>query len=275
VLQSEPGVTERWQRLASIVLIAAVTWLAVRAMRAGEQIIVARLRTDVADNRRVRRARTQVTLLRRIIDATFVLVGLSAILMSFPSLRTFGASLLASAGLAGIVAGLAAQTTLGNVFAGLQLAFTDAVRIDDVVVAEGEWGWIEEVTLTYVVLHVWDERRIVLPTSYFTTTPFQNWTRSQSRVLGAVTLYLDYATPLHELREHARTVVEASPLWDQKDWVLQVIDTTEKAIVVRVLASAHDAPTSWDLRCDIREALVGWLQENHPQALPVDRMQIS
>jgi small-conductance mechanosensitive channel len=182
--------------------------------------------------------------------------------------------LLASAGLAGIIAGLAAQTTLGNVFAGLQLAFTDAVRIDDVVVVEGEWGWIEEITLTYVVLHIWDERRMVLPTSYFTATPFQNWTRTQSRVLGSVVLHLDYETPLEPLREQARKVIEASPLWDQKDWVLQVIDTTETAMVVRVLASAHDGPTSWDLQCDVREALVTWLRENHPESLPRHRLAV-
>jgi small-conductance mechanosensitive channel len=271
-LQDETGVAAGWRRLSGILVITAVTWLLVRGLRAGEQIVYARLRTDVADNRRVRRARTQVTLMRRILVAVFVLVGLAAVLMSFPNLRTFGASILASAGLAGIVAGLAAQTTLGNVIAGLQLAFTDAVRMDDVVVVGEEWGWIEEITLTYVVLHIWDERRLVLPTSYFTTTPFQNWTRTESRVLGSVLLHLDFATPLGPLREHARQVIEASPLWDQKDWVLQVVDTTETAMVVRVLASAQDAPSSWDLRCDIREALLSWLQEHHPQSLPVHRV---
>jgi hypothetical protein len=192
--------------------------------------------------------------------------------MTFPELRTFGASLLASAGLAGIVAGLAAQTTLANIIAGLQLAFTDAVRIDDVVVVEEEWGWIEELTLTYVVVHIWDERRLVLPTSYFTTTPFQNWTRTQARLLGAVILHLDYATPLAPLREFAHQVISASPLWDGKDWVLQVTDTTDTTMVVRVLASAADAPSAWDLRCNIREALIVYLQQNHPQSLPVTRI---
>jgi small-conductance mechanosensitive channel len=212
--------------------------------------------------------------LRRVVAAAVILLGLGTALMTFPELRTFGASLLASAGLAGIVAGLAAQTTLANIFAGLQLAFTDAVRIDDVVVVEDEWGWIEEITLTYVVLHIWDERRLVLPTSYFTTTPFQNWTRTQARVLGAVTLYLDYATPLTALREHAEAVIAASSRWDRRDWVLQVTDTTETTMVVRVLASAVDAPTAWDLRCEIREALLTFLQENHPESLPVQRVLI-
>ncbi|MFI7585675.1 mechanosensitive ion channel family protein [Spongisporangium articulatum] len=270
--QSVP-VAGGWSRLAGTAVVASTAWLLVRGLHAGEAVIFARLRVDMEDNRRRRRARTQVTLLRRILAATVVLVAVCAVLMSFPGLRTFGTSLLASAGLAGVVAGLAAQTTLGNVFAGLQLAFTDAVRIDDVVVVEGEWGRVEEITLTYVVLHLWDERRLVLPTGYFTTTPFQNWTRTQSRILGAVVLHLDYATPLTELREFTRSVIEASPLWDGKDWVLQVVDTTESTMVVRVLASAYDGPSAWDLRCDLREALLGWLQEHHPHALPVHRLR--
>jgi small-conductance mechanosensitive channel len=263
-----------WSRAAVIAVIATTCWLLLRLLVVGEQIVLGRLRVDVEDNRRVRRARTQVTLLRRVVAAVVIVLGLAAALMTFPELRTFGASLLASAGLAGIVAGLAAQTTLANMFAGLQLAFTDAVRIDDVVVVEEEWGWIEEITLTYVVLHIWDERRLVLPTSYFTTTPFQNWTRTQARVLGAVILHLDYATPLAPLREHAEAVIAASSRWDRRDWVLQVTDTTETTMVVRVLASAVDAPTAWDLRCEIREALLTFLQENHPESLPVQRVLI-
>jgi small-conductance mechanosensitive channel len=268
------GLNAAWQRSAVLGVITAACWLLLRLLVVGEQIVLGRLRVDVEDNRRIRRARTQVTLLRRVVAAVVIVLGLAAGLMSFPELRTFGASLLASAGLAGIVAGLAAQTTLANMFAGLQLAFTDAVRIDDVVVVEEEWGWIEEITLTYVVLHIWDERRLVLPTSYFTTTPFQNWTRTQARVLGSVILHLDYATPLAPLREHAEAVIAASSRWDRRDWVLQVTDTTETTMVVRVLASAVDAPTAWDLRCEIREALLTFLQENHPQSLPVQRVLI-
>jgi small-conductance mechanosensitive channel len=261
-----------WRRAAVIAVIAVVCWLISRLLVVVEKLLLARLPVDVEDNRRARRARTQITLVRRLISAVVVVLGVSASLMTFPDLRTFGTSLLASAGLAGIIAGLAAQTTLANLFAGLQLAFTDAVRIDDVVVVEQEWGWIEEITLTYVVLHVWDERRIVLPTSYFTSTPFQNWTRTESRLLGAVELRLDYATPLEPLRQHAKDFIAGHKLWDGRDWVLQVIDTTDSAMVVRVLASSDDAPSSWDLRCDIREALITYLQENHPQSLPVVRV---
>ncbi|HEV7824652.1 MAG TPA: mechanosensitive ion channel domain-containing protein [Mycobacteriales bacterium] len=256
----------------TIAVIVSVTWLGVRAARVAEDGLFRRLRVDVADNRRIRKVRTQVTVVRRILVALLVLLAAAAVLMTFARLRTLGASLLASAGVAGIVGGLAAQSTLGNVFAGLQLAFTDALRFDDVVVVEGEWGRIEELTLTYVVVHLWDERRLVLPTSYFTTKPFQNWTRTGSRVLGAATLYLDYSTPVEALRAEAERVIAASPLWDREDWVLQVVDTTETTMVVRVLASAADAGQAFDLRCEIREKLLGWLNARHPYALPRARI---
>jgi small-conductance mechanosensitive channel len=271
-VRSCPDVAEGWRRAITISVITTGCWLIRRLLAVGEQAMFARLRVDIEDNRRMRRARTTISVLRRVINAVVVLLGLGAALMTFPDLRTVGGSLLASAGLAGALAALAAQTTLGNVFAGLQLAFTDAVRIGDVVVVEGEWGLIEEVTLTYVVVHIWDERRLVLPTSYFTTTPFQNWTRHQAGLLGAVTLHLDYAAPLEPLRERAYEVIKASPLWDGKDWILQVVDTTETTMVVRVLASAADAQSSFDLRCEIREALLVFLRGHHPEALPVHRL---
>jgi small-conductance mechanosensitive channel len=192
--------------------------------------------------------------------------------MTFARLRTLGASLLASAGVAGIVGGLAAQSTLGNVFAGLQLAFTDALRFDDVVVVEGEWGRIEELTLTYVVVHLWDERRLVLPTSYFTTKPFQNWTRTGSRVLGTALLHLDYSAPVDALRAEAERILSASTHWDRRDWALQVVDTTETTMVVRVLASAVDADHAYELRCELREKLLAYVTEHHPSALPRTRV---
>jgi small-conductance mechanosensitive channel len=263
-----------WRRLALIAVIAATCWLARRLLLVGEHILFRRLRMDVANNRRVRRARTQISLMRRAVVATVMLIGVAGGLMTFPDLRTFGGSLMASAGIAGIIAALAAQTMLGNVFAGLQLAFTDAVRIDDVVVVEEEWGWIEEITLTYVVVRIWDERRLVLPTSYFTTTPFQNWTRDQARLLGSVTLHLDYTTPLGPLREFTRAYLGQHPLWDRKDWVLQVVDTTESTMLVRVLASSGDSQSSWDLRCDVREAMLTFLRESHPYSLPVRRVMV-
>jgi small-conductance mechanosensitive channel len=267
-----PAVPPDLRRGSGILVIVAVCWLLIRATMLIESALFQRLPIDVADNRRVRRARTQVAVLRRVVAVVAIALGTAGSLMLLPELHSVGASLFASAGLAGIVAGLAAQATLSNMFAGMQLAVTDALRIDDVVVVEGEWGWIEEITLTYVVVHIWDERRLILPTSYFTTTPFQNWTRHQARLLGAVILHLDFAAPLTALREHARQVIEGSPRWDGQDWVLQVTSTTETTMVVRVLASAKDGPTSWDLCCDIREALLVFLQENYPQAMPVRRL---
>lgn len=271
--ETEP-LAETVEHLLVIAVIAATAWLAIRVIDLVERFVLRRLHVDTEDNRRMRRLQTQVTLLKRVTDVVILVVTAAAILMTFEELRTFGASLLASAGLAGVVAGLAAQTTLGNVFAGIQLAATDAVRIDDVVVVEGEWGRVEELTLTYVVIHLWDERRLVLPTTHFTTTPFQNWTRKEARVLGSVVLHLDFRTPVEALRAHAQQVIAADPRWDGRDWALQVVDSTDRAMVVRVLASAHDAPTAWNLRCDIREELLRWLQAEHPQSLPRLRTQL-
>lgn len=256
------------QRILLLALITAVAWLVVKVMFVAEEAALQWLRADVADNRRIRRVRTQITVLRRLTAAVIIVIALAAMLMTFTQLRTFGASVLASAGVIGAIAGLAAHTTLANMFAGVQLAMTDALRLDDVVVVEGEWGRVEEVTLTHVVVWLWDERRLVLPTSYFTTRPFQNWTRNEARVLGAVHLHLSYAAALPDLREEVRHLLEASPLWDGREWVLQVVDMTPATMVVRVLASSADAPSSWDLRCELREKLIDYLHRHHPEALP-------
>ncbi|NYH93486.1 mechanosensitive ion channel family protein [Actinopolymorpha rutila] len=256
------------RHLMVVTTIAAVSWLATAVLFLAEDAALRHIKVDVTDNRRARKVQTQLTALRRLTAVVVTMVAASAIFMTFDALRTYGASILASAGVAGVIAGLAAQTTLANVFAGLQLVFTDELRIDDVVVVEEEWGRVEELTLTYVVVNLWDERRLVLPATYFTTTPFQNWTRSESRVIGAVVLYLDHSTPIAELRAEAQRIIEKNPLWDRRDWTLQVVDTTEHSIVVRVLASAADSASAWDLRCDVREHLLGWLRDNHPNSLP-------
>jgi small-conductance mechanosensitive channel len=258
-----------------VLLIASVSWLAVKVLLVMEDALFQRLRIDVPDNRRRRRARTQIAILRRLTAVTVALLALATMLTTFTPLRTLGASLFASAGVAGVLVGLAAQTTLTNVLAGLQLAWTDMLRFDDVVLVENQWGRVEELTLTYVVLRLWDERRLVLPTTYFTRTPFENWSRRETRVLGAVLLHVDYRTPLAELRAEARRLVEASPLWDRRDWVLQVVDTTPSTMVVRVLASSADAPSSWDLRCEIREGLIVFLTNRYPYALPHARLTMS
>lgn len=258
-----------------IALIGASAWLAVRVLFVLEDAAFRRLPVDVADNRRMRRARTRIGILRRLTAVVVTLLAIAAILMTFTPLRALGASLLASAGLAGVVAALAAQATLAHIFAGLQLAFTDELHIDDVVVVEGEWGRIEELRLTYVVVRLWDERRLVLPTTYFTTTPFQHWTRNESRVLGAAVLHLDHRMPIEPLRAEAERVVADSPHWDRRDWVLQVVDTTETTMVVRVLASAADAQHAYDLRCEIREKLIGFVRDHHPEGLPQTRVLLT
>jgi small-conductance mechanosensitive channel len=257
-----------------LVLIAAVAWLFARVALVAQEATLRRYDRSVPDNLRVRRLYTQVIVVRRVAVAVVFVAAFAAMLITFASVRALGASLLASAGILSAVAGLAAQTTLANVIAGLQLAFSDELRLDDVVVAEEEWGWVEEITLTYVVVHLWDERRLVLPTTYFTQKPFQNWTRQEARVLGSVLLHVDFSLPVEPVREELQRVLESSLLWDRRDWVLQVVDTTPTTMVLRALMSAVDAPTSWDLRCEVREKLLAFLARSYPDQLPRLRAEL-
>jgi len=200
-------------------------------------------------------------------------VALGSMMLTFPAIQALGAGLLASAGVISIVAGLAAQTSLVNVFAGIQLAFTDAIRVDDVVVVQKEWGRIEEITLTYVVVHIWDDRRLILPSTYFTTTPFENWTRRQSEVMGTVEFDLDWRAPVEAMRGELKKVLADTPLWDKRVGILQITDATAGFVRVRILVSAADSASLFDLRCLIREELVLFLQQDHPTALPHVRLE--
>ncbi|MDQ1679397.1 MAG: hypothetical protein QOI42_256 [Frankiaceae bacterium] len=256
---------------ALIVTVVACAWLVVKVLFFAEEEALLKLPLDVENNRMTRRRRTQINILRRLTGAAVTVVAIGVVLMSFKDLRGVGQSLLASAGVAGVVVGLAAQATLGNWIAGIQLAFTDSLRLDDVIVTAGEWGRVEELTLTHIVLHLWDERRLVLPTSYFTTTPFENWTRTEARVLGSILLHVDFRVPMEALRAETLRLLEGSALWDRVAWVVQVVDSTPTDMVVRVLASSPDASSSWDLRCEIREGLLRWLQASHPESLPRTR----
>jgi small-conductance mechanosensitive channel len=258
-----------------IALIAAATWLVGTLAFVVEDVALARYRVDVKDNRHARRVRTQVQLLRRITVAVLVVVAVAAVLLTFPGVSAFGASLLASAGVLSIVAGLAAQSSLANVFAGLQLAFTDAIRVDDVVIVEEEWGRIEEITLTYVVVHVWDDRRLILPSTYFTQTPFENWTRRAAELLGTVELDVDWQVPVDAMRGELNRLLAETDLWDHRVGILQVTDAVGGTVRLRALASAVDAPTLFDLRCYLREGLVAWLQQTAPQGLPRTRVETS
>ncbi len=247
-------------------LIGVVAFLFARAL--------ARYPTDMADNRVARRVHTQVTILRRISTVLIVIITLGAILLTFQGVQAIGASLLASAGLASVIAGLAAQSTLSNVFAGLQLAFSDAIRVDDVVVVDSQWGRIEEITLTYIVVHIWDDRRLVLPSTYFTTTPFENWTRSGSELLGSIELDLDWRVSPAQMRSRLEELLDSEPLWDGRSSVLQVTDAIGGYVRVRILVTAANSGALWDLRCRVREAMVEWLQEKSPAALPRTRVQL-
>ena len=271
---ADPVTVDRFRHALTLVLIGGAAWLFARVAVVAQEAALRRHDRSVPDNLRVRRLHTQIIITRRITVALVFVAAFATMLLTFDSVRALGASLLASAGIAGALAGLAAQTTLANVFAGLQLAFTDELRIDDVVVIEKEWGWIEELTLTYVVVHLWDERRLVLPTTYFTDKPFQNWTRHEARVLGSVTLHVDYGLPVEPVRAELQRVLAQSPLWDRRDWVLQVVDTTETTMVLRALIARPTRRASWDLRCEVREKLLAFLAREYPDRLPRVRAEI-
>lgn len=257
-----------------IVAIGCGAWLVSAIVSIAFGQTLARYPIDVADNRAARRVHTQLALLRRLSIAVITVVAAGAILLTFDGVRAVGASLLASAGLVSVVAGLAAQSTLSNVFAGLQLAFSDAIRVDDVVIAEEQWGRIEEITLTYVVLRIWDERRLVLPSTYFTSTPFENWTRRDSELLGTVELDLDWRVDLDGLRRRLDEVLAGTELWDGRSKVIQITEATGGMVQVRVLVTAENSGTLWDLRCLVREELVSWVQRHNPEALPLTRVQL-
>ena len=266
---------EEWtwvtQKGFGILLIVAFSFLIVRGINAVQTALMSRHRMDAPDNVSARRIYTQVSVIRKIIVTAVVILATGSILMMFDPVRQFGTSILASAGVAGIVLGFAAQKTLGNVLAGIQIALTQPLLIDDIVVVEGEFGQIEEITLTYVTVRTWDLRRIVLPITYFVEKPFQNWSRVSTELLGTVILYLDYQVPMAELRKELKRLVENHPKWDKRVCGLQVTDTTEHAIQVRALMSGTDPGKLGDLRCDVREGLINFLVRNYPESLPRSR----
>jgi small-conductance mechanosensitive channel len=257
-----------------ILTIVAGGWFVGALLGALIAHAMGRYDVDVSDNRFARKVRTQLAIVRRLVFVVVAIVVLGAVLLTFPAVQVVGTSVLASAGVVSVIAGLAAQSTLANVFAGIQLAFSDAIRVDDVVVVETQWGRIEEITLSYVVVHIWDDRRMVLPSTYFTTTPFENWTRTSSELLGSVDFDLDWRVAPARMREELDGIMVDSPLWDGRVKVLQVTDAVGGAVHVRVLVSAKDAPTLFDLRCLVRERMIDWLQREAPESLPVQRVAV-
>ncbi|RAJ43663.1 small-conductance mechanosensitive channel [Kitasatospora sp. SolWspMP-SS2h] len=251
-----------------LVLIASLGWLSVRVLAAVLEAFLSRYETVTEDASRVRRVRTQLGLVRRVGSAAVWTVTVGALLLTFDTMRTVGTSLLASAGVIGIIAGIAAQSALGNFFAGLQIAFSDTVRIGDTVVVDGQQGTVEEITLSYLVLRLWDYRRLVVPVSYFVARPYENWTRRDPGLLGWALLHLDHRTPVDELRAELERHLAGSELWDGREWSLTVTDTTPSTIVVRAAMTARDPDTTAALRLAAREHLLAYLRDHHPEALP-------
>ena len=252
----------------TLVLIGAAAWLVIRIAAAIVETSYTRYARAHHDAARVRRVRTQVSLIMRVVTAIVGVVAVAAMLLTFPAMRAAGASLLASAGILGIVAGVAAQSTLSNMFAGLQIAFGDMVRLGDTVVVDGEWGTVEEITLTFLTVRTWDERRITMPVSYFTSKPFENWSRGTPQMTGIVYWHLDHSAPVEEMRAKLRDILRQCPAWDGRDYGLAVTDSTPNTIQVRALVTAKDADDIWTVRVTVREQMVRWLAREHPYALP-------
>ena len=261
-------------KLLGTLLIVCVSWLFIKLISVSEDIVLARYKIEERDNLRARKVHTQFMIIKKVLIAIIAIIAFAGILMSFSRLRYLGTGILASAGLASLIVGFAAKSAISNLLAGIQIALTQPFNVDDVVIVENEWGRIEEITLTYVVVRIWDLRRLVVPISYFIEKPFQNWTRRSADLIGSVNMHVDYAVPLQELREELHRVLQSSDLWDGKVWTLQVIDTTERTMQLRALMSASDSSSSWDLQCRVREKLINFIQEKYPEALPKLRTEV-
>ncbi|KJM67074.1 mechanosensitive ion channel protein MscS [Pluralibacter gergoviae] len=252
----------------NIFIIMSLCSILIRMTNVAQDMLFIRYDINLSNNLRARKIRTQIMYVKKVAIVLLVFICLVLILLNFPAVRKFGTTILAGAGVAGIIIGFALQKSLVNLFAGIQIAFTQPIKIDDAVVVENEWGWIEEINLTYVVVRIWDLRRLVLPITYFTENAFQNWTRNNAQILGSVFLYLDYSMPLEPLRQHFEKVLSETKLWDGEAKVLQVTDTSEKTMTIRLLMTAQNSPTAWDLRCYVREKMIAFIQQNYPQSLP-------
>ena len=268
LLHLEPAIVPALRRAGTLLLILAFSWLLISLVTVLDEFLRERLVIGVHDERRAKRVLTRLGIFRRVLTTLILVLTAATMMATFEAGRAIGASILASAGLAALVLGIAARPTAENLMAGLRVAITEPIHIDDVVIVEGEWGRIEEITSAYVVVRIWDRRRLIVPLAYFLEKPFQNWTRSGTDLLAQVTLEVDYSTPVVTLREEAGRIVTSSTLWDRGFWNLQVTEAGERTMRLRVLASAANADHAWDLRCEIREKLIAYLQEHHPWALP-------
>jgi small-conductance mechanosensitive channel len=261
-------------KIVDILMTISFAGILIALVKIGQDYFYHRYDLSKADNLKERKIRTQLVFLRKMIVGLIVMVTICVILLSFDNLRKLGTGLLTGVGVGGIIVGFAAQRSLSNLLAGFQIAFTQPLRIDDALLVEGEFGRVEEITLTYVVLNLWDQRRLILPINYFIEKPFQNWTRTTAEMMGTVILYLDYSVPLEPLREEFKRLLEASPLWDKRVSAVQVTGATDKDVEVRMLVSAGNSSDVFDLRCYIRENLILFIRENYPESLPKTRMEL-
>ncbi|MEZ2413835.1 mechanosensitive ion channel family protein [Muriicola sp. E247] len=263
-----------FRKVSTLLFIVSFTWLLIRIIKLIKQLVIRNYDVHSPNNLKARKVYTQFTILERILIFLIIIMATGVALMSFEEIREIGISIFASAGVAGIIIGFSAQKMIGAILAGIQIAIAQPIKIDDVVVVEGEWGRIEQITLTYVVVAIWDKRRLVLPTTYFIEKPFQNWTKTTADILGTVFLYTDYKVPFEKLREELKRILESTDLWDGKVQNIQVTNATGSHVEVRALMSAKDSPTAWDLRVLVREKLITFLQENYPESLPHSRVFI-
>ena len=274
LMQMNKSVYEPLTKVIEILFTIAFSVILIQLIKVLEDNFYHHYDFNKADNLKERKIRTQLQFIRKIIIALIIIITAGVILLSFESMRKIGAGLLTGVGIGGIIIGFAAQKSLGNLLAGFQIAFTQPIRIDDVLIVEGEWGRVEEITLTYVVLKIWDQRRLILPINYFIEKPFQNWTRVTAELIGAVYLYLDYTAPVEKLKVELSRLLDSNPLWDHRVMALQVTDTRENSIEIRALVSGRNSSDVFDLRCHVREGLVTYVQKNHPECLPKTRAEI-
>jgi small-conductance mechanosensitive channel len=274
LLELPPSSMEAVKHLLSLGVIASIAWLLMEGAYVVEHFIMSQYDVNERDNLKARAVYTQIQVFKRVVAVIIGVITLGSMLMTFDKVRQLGTSILASAGIIGVIVGFAAQRALATLLAGIQIAISQPIRLDDVVVVEGEWGRIEEITFTYVVVRIWDLRRLIVPITYFIEKPFRNWTRVSADILGTVLIYADYNVPTEAVRDELRRILESSDKWDRKTWGLQVTDATDKTVELRALMSAPDASTAWDLRCDVREKLISFLQKNYPASLPKIRAEM-
>ena len=259
---------------SQILVIIGISWVLIVLIRTLKTAFLKRFDISIEDNLASRKVYTQINILEKVLIFIIILFALGMVLLSFESIKKIGIGLFASAGLAGIIIGLSAQKVVGSLLAGIQIAITQPFRIDDAVLVENEWGWIEEINLTYVVVRIWDKRRLVLPTTYFLEKPFQNWTRTSADITGSVFLYVDYTISFQVLRDELSRLLNESELWDRKVNVLQVTDSKESTLELRILVSAKNSPMAWDLRVYIREKMIEFIQKKYPESLPKTRINL-